>query len=121
MRISGAIAGLAAALCTSSAFAHSGSNILTVSSTAERAAMTAGVSFEEVNGVHVFRGNAQEPATTLLGAEPAPPARNLEKEIRIEIRKRPWRTIRRLRTQGFYSGVPYPSRPYTQGFYSTGR
>lgn len=82
--------------------------------------MTAGVTYKEEKGVHVYRSAAPAPAAALLGGEPVSARNKKIKKARIEIRKRPWRTIRRLRTQGFYSGVPYPSRPYTQGFYSTG-
>ncbi|MEO1135588.1 MAG: hypothetical protein AAFW68_03120 [Pseudomonadota bacterium] len=118
MRFVSFLAGFSAVLFSSGAIAHPGSNILTVGSGAERSAMTAGVTFEEDKGVHIFRGNARRSAVGLLGDEPIAAKDARATTIRVEIRKRPWRTIRRLRTQGFYSGVPYPSRPYTQGFYS---
>lgn len=121
MRFISLMAGLSAVFFTSGAVAHPGSNILTVASGSERSAMTAGVTFEEDKGVHIFRGNARRPAMALLGGEPTAVKDVKAQTIRVKIRKRPWRTIRRLRTQGFYSGAPYPSRPYTQGFYSTGK
>lgn len=95
--------------------AHPGSKILTYLGSSERTAMTPGVSYEDIKGVHVFRGKA-----ALLGDAPAPGPQIRRQRIEIEIitRQRPWRSFRRLRTQGFYSGIPYPSRRYTQGFYS---
>lgn len=108
---------LAASVFATAAAAHPGSKILTTGSGKERTAMTEGVRFEDVNGVHVFRG-----AAMLAGDEPAPAAsvaRAVEVEIIIE--KTPWRRFRHLRTQGFYAGDAYPSRRYTQGYYSTGR
>ncbi|MFC2951488.1 hypothetical protein ACFOOP_06080 [Marinicaulis aureus] len=102
------------------AAAHPGSNLLITDSKAAARAMSDGVSFEESNGVHLFKGRArtsmQTEETALLGGEPVASAKNCN--IEIEIRERPWRRLRQLRTQGFYSGVPYRSRPYTQGFYS---
>ncbi len=97
-----------------SATAHPGSKILTTGS-GERAAMTAGVTYEDVNGVHIFRGTITPAKEPQHAAE-----RYAPQEIRIEITmpRRTWRCMRGLRTQGFYSGKVYPSRPYTQGFYS---
>ena len=89
-----------------------GSKILTTGS-GERTAMTAGMKYEDADGVHVFRGRA--PA---IDEAPAPQT-TMRKEIDINITVTPvFRRIRHLRTQGFYSGVAYPSRRYTQGFYS---
>ena len=105
------------------ATAHPGANLLTTDSKTAARAMSDGVSFEDAGGVHVFKGrphaSQQAEETALLGGEPVASAKNCN--IEIEILERPWRRLRRLRTQGFYSGVPYPSRPYTQGFYSGGR
>ncbi len=95
------------------AHAHPGSKILTNGS-GQRTAMSGSVSFEETSGVHVFRGGAPAQKNNLLGDEP----RMMKKIVKVKIVARPFRSIRRLRTQGFYSGAPYPSRRYTQGFYS---
>ncbi|WP_375201562.1 hypothetical protein [Hyphococcus sp.] len=101
------------------AHAHPGSNLLITDSKTAARAMSDGISFEEANGVHLFKGRPHSEETALLGEEPAASAKDCA--VEIEIRERPWRRLRRLRTQGFYSGVPYPSRAYTQGFYSSGR
>ena len=95
--------------------AHPGANILTTGSSAPRASMTSGVNYEIVEGVHLFKGSAQQASEQLLllGSQPE---QRVEIEIRVE--KRPFRQIRKMRTQGFYSGDPYKSRRYTQGFYS---
>lgn len=120
MRISGVLAGLTAAVFSSAAMAHSGAQILTTSSKSKPGSMSGGVTLEEVNGVRVFRGGA--PAETeLLGVESAPETSAAKREIKIVLCDRPFRQIRRLRTQGFYSGAAYPSRRYRQGFYSSGR
>lgn len=119
MRISAFVAGAAILLAASGAMAAEGPKLLTTGGKGERASMTAGVSYKESGGVTLITGRAQTALaeTELLGGDPAP-----EKcEIVVKVEQRPWRRIRHLRTQGFYSGVPYPSRGYTQGFYSTGR
>lgn len=97
---------------SSGALAHPGPKLLTTGN-GDRTAMTAGMTYEDINGVHVFRGSK-----ALLGDDPAPKAMRETREIEIVIKHRPWRRLRKLRTQGFFSGVPYPSRRYTQGFYS---
>ncbi len=121
MRISklvgGAMVALAGAAVSSAALAHPGSKLLTTGSKSERAAMTSGVSFEDVNGVHVFRGGGAKPGA-LLGEAPAASQRAITRDVEIVIRQHPFRSFRRLRTQGYYSGTAYPSRQYTQGFYS---
>lgn len=108
-----AISSVMLALGAPAALAAPGPNILTTGSADARASMTKGVAHETVSGVNVFRGT---PA--LLGesveARETPPI----VEVTLTNAGCPFRTIRRLRTQGFYSGVPYPSRPFTQGFYS---
>ncbi|GJL90480.1 hypothetical protein [Hyphococcus sp.] len=108
---------IAGAMTSSAAFAHPGAKLLTTGGKGERTAMTAGVSFEDINGVHVFRGGGQKEDALLGGDSVAAPA-SCDREIEIIIHERPWRSFRRLRTQGFYSGYAYPSRRYTQGFYS---
>lgn len=121
MRISklvvGAMVALAGAAVSSAALAHPGTKLLTTGSKSERAAMTSGVSFEDVNGVHVFRGGGAKPGA-LLGEAPAASQRAITRDVEIVIRQHPYRSFRRLRTQGFYSGIAHPSRQYTQGFYS---
>jgi hypothetical protein len=108
---------LTAALAFASlgAEAHPGSKILTLGGGAERSAMTPGMTYEDVNGVHIFRG-----ARALAGEEPALAGGPEGRQIEIEIEKHVyvWRRLRHMRTQGFYSGDRYPSRRYTQGFYS---
>ena len=98
-----------------SAAAHPGPAIMIAGGAEDRTAMTDGVTYEDANGVHVFRGR-----TALLGAETAPTPKGERRHIEIDVVIRPYafRSLRRLRTQGFYSGIPYPSRRYTQGFYS---
>jgi hypothetical protein len=95
--------------------AHPGSKILTLGGGAERGAMTPGMTYESINGVHVFKG-----ARALAGDEPALASGDEKRHVEIEIEKRiyVWRRIRYLRTQGFYSGDRYPSRRFTHGFYS---
>ncbi|MEX6632926.1 hypothetical protein [Hyphococcus lacteus] len=109
------LASVTFSIASGNALAHPGEKILTLGGGAERAATTSGIQYEEVGGVHVFRGS-----TALLGDEAVTTAPE-KTDMKIVIVQRQWRTIRRLRTQGFYSGKPYPSRNYTQGFYSTGR
>ena len=103
---------------TSSALAQPGAKILTTGSKAERASMTAGVSIDTIENVNLFKGRPHETTEEdqLLGDTPAPASCKT-----TSVEKAPWRRIRGLRTQGFYSGVGYKSRPYTQGFHSTGR
>ena len=112
-----AIVSVTLAAAASGALAAPGPNILTTGSADARASMTKGVAHETVSGVNVFRGT---PA--LLGerieAQEAPPIVEVTFTNAGTNAGCPFRTIRRLRTQGFYSGVPYPSRPFTQGFYS---
>ncbi|WP_411816973.1 hypothetical protein [Hyphococcus sp. DH-69] len=108
--------GVLVAFSGSTAFAHPGSKILTTAGGVSKQAMTSGVRYEDVNGVHVFRGS-----TALLGDEAAPRPSGKQMVVKkIEIRHT-WRSFRHLRTQGFYSGDAYPTRRYTQGFYSSGR
>ncbi len=105
---------LTALICSaaaSGAQAHPGSKILTTGS-GERTAMTAGMQYEDVKGVHIFRGRP-------TAEEQASPKTSLHKQIEIEISVTPvYRRLRHLRTQGFYSGHAYLSRRYTHGFYS---
>lgn len=106
---------LAAALAFSgAAHAQSGVNIVTTDSKTAARAMTGAVSLNTAHGVRLYKGSPLKEEPALLGGEAAAQDCALE----IEIRERPWRRLRRLRTQGFYSGVPYPSRQFTQGFYS---
>jgi len=112
------LAGLAASAFAGPALAAADGRILTISGDSAAPVMTAGVSLETINGVRLFKGAATPEETALLGAEPATPTKIVRKTVIVE---RPWRTIRRLRTQGFYSGIAHPSRRYTQGFYATGR
>lgn len=100
---------------TSMAQAHEGPKLLTTGS-GERTATTAGVTYEDIDGVHLFKGRARQSGTdmaTLLAGAPSAKAIHL-----TIIHKTPWRRIRPLRTQGFYSGSAPASRRFTQGFYS---
>ncbi len=96
-----------------SASAYPGVNILTTGSGNEKT-VTVGVSYEDTNGVHLFRGPKRLSGDILAGGE------RPQRDTRIEINKHRyvWRSFRMLRTQGFYSGDPHPSRRYVQGFYS---
>jgi len=108
------IALLAALVCgVASAEAHPGSKILTTGS-GERTAMTAGMTYEDIKGVHIFRGRTAEANAAESSAD-----MSARTEVAIEISVTPaYRRFRHLRTQGFYSGDAYPSRRYTHGFYS---
>ncbi len=118
--LAAALAGAATLSFGAAAMAQPGPKILTTGSKAARASMTPGVSHEAVMGVHLFKGAATAPSSgsDLLGGGAM--ETNCE-EIVVNYETRPWRRMRHLRTQGFYSGVPYRSRGYVQGFYSTGR
>ena len=94
----------------SGAAAHPGSKILTTGS-GDRTAMTEGVTYEDVGGVHLFKGSATPAKEKKMKV--------MKKAIKIKVQVEPaYRSIRRLRTQGFYSGSVYSSRRFTQGFYS---
>ncbi len=109
------IATACAVAMTGAATAHPGSKILTAGGNSERSAMTKGISYEDVGGVHVFRGRKAQASDKAVSTGAV-----IRREIRIEIAAPiyVWRSFRGLRTQGFYAGDPYPSRRYTQGFYS---
>ena len=95
--------------------AQSEIDIVTTGSKSARSAMTGGASLTQANGIRLYKGSPRKEEPALLGAEPAA---GKDCAVEIELGEWPWRRLRRLRTQGFYSGVPYPSRQYTQGFYS---
>ncbi|WDI32988.1 hypothetical protein PUV54_07230 [Hyphococcus flavus] len=109
------VASCVAGFSTSPLYAHPGSKILTTGS-GDRTAMTGSVHYEDVNGVHIFRGGSAPQEDVLLGGSDYEPL--MSKRIEIKIERTPFRRIRSLRTQGFYSGAAHPSRRYTQGFYS---
>lgn len=113
--ISAAVLVLGFSVVFSSAQAHPGSAILTAGGADERSAMTEGMSYEDVNGVHVFRGTA-----AIIGAETMHAEKTMHREVRIKLitHKSKWRSFRSLRTQGFYSGAGPKSRQFTKGFYS---
>jgi hypothetical protein len=116
MRLKFILAGAAcASFIASAASAHPGSEILTAGGAKERSAMTQGVSFEEANGVHLFRGSK---TPTNSKAQPTPITQSQTIRIKIAAPIFVWRSARDLRTQGFYYGKVYPSRRYQQGFYS---
>ena len=70
-------------------------------------------------GVSVYRGAAREPSleVELSGGEPAKTAQS-DEAVKVVVVHHYHAKIRRLRTQGFYSGHPGKSRRFTQGFYS---
>ena len=95
------------------ASAHSGPKILQAGGADTRTNITGALHAHE-KGVSVFRGRR-----ALLGEEPViAPGAPEQVELAIEVRTIPYRSFRRLRTQGFYSGTPYPSRQYVQGFFA---
>lgn len=108
-----ALAAGAGALLAAAA-AQPGPKILTAGGANARTSTTPGVTYESVGGVHVFQGKRAArpaPAPTLAGER--------RKEIEIVVKHEyAWRSIRRLRTQGFYSERSPKSRRYTKGFYS---
>lgn len=75
-----------------------------------------GVSVKTEEGVKVYRG-APTKREKLAGA-PAPLTRIVVARKEVIIEHHYHSRIRRLRTQGFYSGHPGKSRRFTQGFYS---
>ena len=104
-------AAIIAATSVSGAAAHPGPKLLTTGS-GERTAMTPGMSYEDFDGVHLFKGAPRIAGGEAMSTMPAD-------RIKITIRhEAPWRNFRSLRTQGFYSGTGPKSRRYTQGFYS---
>jgi hypothetical protein len=96
------------------AAAHPGPELLTAGGAEARAAMTPGMSYEDVGGVHVFRGAPRPEAEPALAGAEAPRTININVTHRYVLR-----AFRPLRTQGFYSGPGMKSRRYTQGFYSS--
>lgn len=105
-------AAIVAAASVSAAAAHPGPKLLTTGS-GERTAMTPGMSYEDHDGVHMFKG-----APRLAGGATATATMSTD-SVKITVRHEyPWRSFRSLRTQGFYSGTGPKSRRYTQGFYS---
>lgn len=100
----------------SAADAHPGPKLLTQFGGLEQSDKTGGTSVESINGVHLYRGTRRlEGEKNVSGLAGGKQQYRKEIEIVIDI---PFRRIRRLRTQGFYSGIAYPTRRYTQGFYS---
>ncbi|MEO1252050.1 MAG: hypothetical protein AAFW81_06885 [Pseudomonadota bacterium] len=108
-----AIIAAGAMWAASGAQAHERPEILTQFGADARSNKTAGVSVEQINGVHLYNG-AAKPET------PAPTSAPTHiRTTDVKIVKHFWvRANRRLRTQGFYSGKVYPTRRFTQGFYS---
>ncbi|MEM8935062.1 MAG: hypothetical protein AAGC77_01485 [Pseudomonadota bacterium] len=80
---------------------------------AEKRVPIAGATYAAENGVGVYRGRLK-----LLGEETARSEYRAPTMAAITINVQAWRPMRGLRTHGFYSGDPYPSRRYTQGFFS---
>ncbi len=111
MRLLTAIAAGLSTLAGVSAQAHPGPAILSAGGAETRSTATEGVSVTETNGVHLIMGSPTKHA-----AKTPPQAR--EKIIMLTLEVAPFRSVRRLRSQGFYSGVSYRSRRYSQGFYS---
>ena len=106
---------LAILIMSGTAQAHPGSEILTVGGKDGRQAMTDGMQYENINGVHVYRGTPSLAGTSA--------SLETENESNIQqgdtiIYNNVWRTFRSLRTHGFYGGRRSDTRRYTQGFYS---
>ncbi|MHA7872875.1 MAG: hypothetical protein ACX939_11040, partial [Hyphococcus sp.] len=80
-----------------------------------RAATTPGVVYEDIKGVHLFRGRAALAGAQSVAVTESSPAEECGDTI---IYRGVWRSFRSLRTQGFYSGRSPQSRRYSQGFYS---
>lgn len=82
-------------------------------------AASQGVSVRTEHGVKVYRA---KPSLAIMLAgppEPAPQGKAASEPCRTVVIERHYYTrLRRLRTQGFYSGHPGKSRRFTQGFYS---
>ncbi len=95
--------------------AHPGSEILTVGGKDGRQAMTDGMRYENVGGVHVYRGSASLAGQSDVSLEEAEPVIQQGDTI---IYNNVWRTFRSLRTHGFYGERRSMTRRYTQGFYS---
>jgi len=106
------------------AAAAPGPAILTAGGEEPRASKTAGVAYENISGVNVFRGTPARPQSIPPRSIPPRDAERRDAAMAAGATPadapcaRPFRSMRRMRTQGFYAGVPYPSRRFTQGFYS---
>ena len=105
-----------AAAATAPAAAHSAPSILQLGGDKTRVSHGAGASCIDKGGVHVcgaVKRPAAEESMTLAGGKST--GRTIRKKIVVKTHCHRWR---RLRTQGFYSGDPYPSRRFTRGFYA---
>ncbi len=109
------LSALALFMMAGTAQAHPGSEILTVAGKDGRQAMTDGVRYENVNGVHVYRGSASLAGQSDGQTTQSEPVIQQGDTI---IYNNVWRTFRSLRTHGFYGGRRSMTRRYTQGFYS---
>ena len=105
---------LICSLSLSSAQAHPGSKILHMGGAKQATAMSKGMSYQDINGVHLFQGSPA-PAQTV---SPDLAGKTFSREIEIKSIRIVRRSFRPLRTQGFYSGHAPKGRRFTQGFYS---
>ncbi|MEM8770129.1 MAG: hypothetical protein AAGD92_00645 [Pseudomonadota bacterium] len=110
------IAGLAAisTVMIAEASAQQGPKILTQFGAAERTDRSGGASVEETAGVRLIRGTRR-----LAGENQPAPRPTARQTVSVEVTHNyRFRSFRRLRTQGFYSGNGPRSQRFTQGFYS---
>ncbi len=114
MRIS-ILSALLLLVLSGTAQAHPGSAIMTVAGNDNRQAMTDGMRYDNVKGVHLFRGSASLAGQDAVVESETEPAIHQRDTI---IYNNVWRTFRSLRTHGFYGGRRSTTRRYTQGFYS---
>ena len=109
------IAALLAIAAATPAASHSAPSILQLGGDKARASHGAGASCVEKGGVHVCGAVARPAVEEIKLAGAHQPRRIVKKKIVVKSKCHHWR---RLRTQGFYSGDPYPSRRFTRGFYA---
>jgi len=105
----------AISLTALNANADTGPSILQLGGAEARASEGAAVNCGHEGRVYICKAAATETQELVLEDGPRVVERIIVKEKRIIIR-RP--LLRALRTQGIYSGDVYPSRRFTQGFYS---
>ncbi|MEL7485774.1 MAG: hypothetical protein AAGJ87_01010 [Pseudomonadota bacterium] len=94
---------------------NQGAKILQIGGADARTNQGAGVECRRESGVRLCGAAPRAEEPELAGGETAVRQTIITERIIID---RPFRLIRRLRTQGFYSGNIYPSRRFTQGFYA---
>ena len=92
------------------ATAHPGAQLLTAGASEGRSATTPGISYEDISGVHLFKGSPS------IG-DYDEPALSGESDLHITIKYRiNASSARALRTQGFYSGHSQRIRRHSFGY-----